>query len=273
MEGRALGTPGNARARAFIVQRFRESGLVPMPAFGDRFEQPLRSGARLPVNVVGLVRGRVVPDRFLVVSAHYDHIGVRGGVVYNGADDNASGTAALFAVARHFTAHPPAHSLIIVAFDGEEAGNLGSQGFVAAPPVPLDALLVDLNADMLARDPRRILFVTGTRLFPAFRPLIEAAARGASVTVRTGHDGVGGEEDWIRDSDQYAFIQAGVPALYLGVEDYAFHHAPTDDADSIMPDFYVGAVEALIGMVGVFDAHGPLLEQVRGETPPRRGGR
>jgi hypothetical protein len=273
MEGRAIGTAGNARARAFISRRFGEVGLLPVQVQGNRFEHPFRRGRQAGVNVVGLVRGRVAPDRFLVISAHYDHIGVRDGRIYNGADDNASGTAALFAVARYFTARPPAHSLLVVAFDGEEAGNLGSRAFVAVPPVPVDALLVDLNADMLARDPQEVLYVTGTRLFPAFRPIIAGVAVSAPLTVRMGHDGPDGE-DWTRDSDQYAFIEAGIPALYVGVEDYAYHHQPTDDFESIMPDFYVRAVESLIQLVAAFDANGPVLEQARlAPAAPRDRGR
>ena len=132
----------------------------------------------------------------------------------------------------------------------------------------VEQLIVDLNADMLARDPHEILYVTGTRLFPTFRPLIERVATSTTVTLRAGHDGPGatGDEDWTRDSDQYSFIEAGIPALYVGVEDYAYHHQPTDDFESIMPDFYVGAVETFLQIVTTFDANGPVLEETRRAT-------
>ena len=81
-------------------------------------------------NVVGRIDGTAAPGRYIVVSAHYDHIGVRNGQVFNGADDNASGTAALFALARHFSANRPRHSLIFAAFDAEESGLRGARHFV-----------------------------------------------------------------------------------------------------------------------------------------------
>src|SRR6188472_3277432 len=94
MEGRLPGTPGGAKARAFIVQRFKEAGIKPI---GTSYERPFTFRAQgnpkdqEGVNIIGVIRGRRVPDKFLVVTAHFDHLGVKGGQVFNGADDNASG--------------------------------------------------------------------------------------------------------------------------------------------------------------------------------------
>ena len=139
MQGRQVGTPGGEKARAFVIERFKASGLVP---FGASFESPFtftagrgaQQAERKGVNVIGRIEGTRSRDRYIVISAHYDHIGVRNGEVANGADDNASGTAALFALAKYFTAHRPANSLIFAAFDGEESGLRGARAFVAAPP-------------------------------------------------------------------------------------------------------------------------------------------
>ena len=87
------------------------------------------------------------------MSAHYDHIGVRNGQVFNGADDNASGTAALFALGKYFSEHRPEHTVIFAAFDAEEAGEWGSKSFVKQPPVPAASIVVNINMDMIARDP------------------------------------------------------------------------------------------------------------------------
>src|SRR5262245_11548702 len=98
MEGRLVGSPGGAKARAYVIERFKAVGLKP---FGASFESPFtfagrgaNSAERQGINVVGYVTGTKQPDKYIVVTAHYDHIGVRNGVVYNGADDNASGAAA-----------------------------------------------------------------------------------------------------------------------------------------------------------------------------------
>jgi Zn-dependent M28 family amino/carboxypeptidase len=257
MQGRQVGTPGGEKARAYVVDRFKAAGLQPV---GDAFTHPFtfktRAGADVQgVNVVGRIDGTRDPRRYVVVSAHYDHIGVRNGVVNNGADDNASGTAALFTLAKYFSTHRPAHSLLFVAFDGEEAGLQGARAFVASPPVDASAIVVDLNMDMIGRDPDDKLFVVGTRLQPQLKPFIDRIAAGAPVKLLTGHEDPTEKEDWTRDSDHYAFMSARIPALYFGVEDFDQHHKPTDDYETMTLDFYVRAVETLIKAVQDFDAH------------------
>src|SRR5207237_1986016 len=123
------------------------------------------------VNVIGYIEGTQTPRHYIVVSAHYDHLGVRDGQVFNGADDNASGTAALFAIGKYFSEHRPANSLIFAAFDAEESGLQGSQAFVKEPPVDRQSLALDLNADMIARD--NTLFIAGTFLQPFLKPEVE----------------------------------------------------------------------------------------------------
>jgi Zn-dependent M28 family amino/carboxypeptidase len=212
--------------------------------------------------VVGHIDGRRQPRRYIVISAHYDHLGVRNGQIFNGADDNASGTAALFAIAKYFTANPPANSLIFAAFDAEESGLRGSQAFVKQPPVDASLLALNLHADMIGRAPDDRLFVVGTALQPFLRPHIEAVAASAPVKLLIGH------EDWTRDSDHYSFIEAKIPALYIGVEDFAHHHEVTDDYETMTHGFYVRAVETLIRIIERFDAN---LDALNG-VPSRPGG-
>ena len=266
MQGRQVDTPGGAKARAFVIDRFKASGIQP---FGEAYTEPFtftagRGGTqteRHGINVVGHIDGTNT-QRFIVVSAHYDHIGARNGVVFNGADDNASGTAALFAVAKYFSAHRPANSLLFVAFDGEESGLRGSEAFVKQPPVDAHAMAIDLNMDMIGRDPNDKLFVVGTYLPPFLKPLIEKLAAEAPVKVLIGHDDPSQKdvEDWTKDSDHYAFITAKIPALYFGVEDFDQHHKSTDDYETITFDFYIRAVETMVDAVKVFDAN---LDSIR----------
>jgi Zn-dependent M28 family amino/carboxypeptidase len=266
MQGRQVDTPGGAKARAFVIDRFKASGIQP---FGEAYTEPFtftagRGGTqteRHGINVVGHIDGTNT-QRFIVVSAHYDHIGARNGVVFNGADDNASGTAALFAVAKYFSAHRPANSLLFVAFDGEESGLRGSEAFVKQPPVDAHAMAIDLNMDMIGRDPNDKLFVVGTYLQPFLKPLIEKLAAEAPVKVLIGHDDPSQKdvEDWTKDSDHYAFITAKIPALYFGVEDFDQHHKSTDDYETITFDFYIRAVETMVDAVKVFDTN---LDSIR----------
>jgi len=266
MEGRRTGTAGSEKARAFIVERFKASGVVP---FGASYEHTFAfrtrgvSGEQRGVNVVGYIDGTLQPRRYIVISAHYDHLGTRNGVVFNGADDNASGTAALFAIAKYFSSHTPRNSFIFAAFDAEELGLLGSQAFVKQPPVDVQSLFLNLNLDMIGREQDRKLFVVGTARQPFLRPTIEAIARNASVRLLMGHENPAEPEDWTADSDHYSFMQAKIPALYFGVEDFKEHHQATDDYESMTVDFYAKAVETLVQVVGQFDANLESIEKAR----------
>jgi hypothetical protein len=259
MEGRLVDSPGGAKARAFVLDRFKASGIQP---FGASYEEPFTfaRGRGTPatihgVNVIGHIDGTSTPKRYIVVSAHYDHVGMRNGRVYNGADDNASGAAALFSVAKYFSTHRPANSIIFAAFDGEESGLQGAYAFVKTPPVEAATIGVDLNMDMIGRDPADKLFVVGIYRQPNLRPLVEAIAEKAPVKLLIGHDTPGEKEDWTNESDHYAFMQAHMPALYFGVEDFDQHHQPTDKFETMSFDFYVRAVETMIKATQYFDAH------------------
>jgi hypothetical protein len=260
MQGRRVDTPGGAKARAYLRQRLKASGVAP---FDATFEEPFaftmgRGGTQTTVhgvNVVGHIDGAKTPGRYIVVSAHYDHLGVENGVVYDGADDNASGAAALCSVAAYISAHRTANSVIFVAFDGEEEGLRGAQAFVKAPPVPAASIGIDLNMDMIGRDPNDKLFVVGIHRQPNLRPFVEHVAAAAPVKLLIGHDTPGEKEDWTDESDHYAFMQAHIAALYFGVEDFDQHHQPTDKFETMTFDFYVRAVETMIQAVKEFDAH------------------
>jgi Zn-dependent M28 family amino/carboxypeptidase len=270
MAGRRTGTDGAAAARAFLVQRFSDVKLQPV---GESFEVPFQrpstgsTGLR-GVNIVGRVAGRTNPDRHVVVSAHYDHIGIKGGQVFNGANDNASGAAALSVIAEYFVRHRPAVSLLFVAFDAEEADLAGSRAFVRSPPVPLASIVANINLDMIGRDASETLWIAGVHRFPVFEPFVMNTAASAPIRIRLGHDDPSGRngEDWTRDSDHYAFIEAGIPALYIGVEDYKFLHSADDDFATMMPEFYAAAVDAIVNVIEGVDAGAEAIARVRSQV-------
>jgi Zn-dependent M28 family amino/carboxypeptidase len=259
MEGRLPGTPGAARARAYILRRFKEARIQPI---GGSYERPFtfqgrgESADRRGVNIVGVVRGTREPDRFIVLTAHYDHLGVRNGETFNGADDNASGVAALLAVSAQLSAARPAHSVVVAALDAEETGLNGSRAFLADPPVSRDAIVMNINLDMVARDANNVLFASGTFHYPFLKAYLKDVAR-PPVVLRLGHDApnVKGEDDWTRDSDHFPFHQAGIPFIYFGVEDEAHHHKPTDDAETVTREFFIGAANTILAAVRACDAN------------------
>lgn len=257
MQGRAPGTPGSQLARIYILERFKTIGLAPI---GEGFEQPFRftrkDGTTITgVNLVARIKGAAPDGKALVVTAHYDHVGVKNGQIYNGADDNASGVAGLLAVAEAFKAKPPRHDVLIVALDAEEGGLRGAKAFVAQPPIPLSAIGLNVNFDMLSKNARGELYAAGAAPQPALKPILEAVAKTAPVKLKLGHDtdADGKENNWTTQSDHGAFAAKGVPWVYFGVEDHPEYHQPTDDFDTIPQPFFKASVETVIQATRAFD--------------------
>ncbi len=270
LEGRRMGTPGNAKARAWIVEQFKKANLSPL---GGSLEIPFtftRNGVESKgVNVVGVCRGTgsktaeaKSSDPLMVISAHYDHLGVREGLTYHGADDNASGVAVVLALARHCQRTPWAHDVVFVAFDAEEQGLQGARAFVAAPPVAKERIALNVNLDMVSRSATNELYLAGTYHRPALKPLLEPVAARSQVKLLFGHDKPkdqsGGVDDWTPQSDHGAFHAAGIPFVYFGVEDHPDYHKPTDTADKIDPVFFSRVAQTILDAVTVLDPAIPL---------------
>jgi len=250
MEGRRAGTPGAARARRYLIGRLAALGVAP---FTDGYEQsfPLARDSSPGVNLIGAIPGSNPRGSYIVLSAHYDHVGVRRGEIYNGADDNASGVAAVLAIAEALKKAPLRHPVIIALFDAEEGGLVGARAFVRSPPVALDRIGMNVNLDMVGHSDPGVLWVAGASYSAKFRPLLDSLAAAAPVVLKLGHDraGVSGEQDWSRSSDHAPFHAAGIPFLYFGVEDHKDYHRATDDPETLTPVFFgraVATVEAVL---------------------------
>ncbi len=219
-----------------------------------------------------MIPGRDQRDAFVLVTAHYDHLGIRGGATYPGADDNASGVSALLAIAAWFASNPPAQSIVFVAFDGEEQGLQGARHFVAKPPIDLRRITAIVNMDMVGRGDKKVLFVAGTHQNPHLKAAVSDAAAGRTLTVTFGHDrpGVQPGDDWTQSSDHGPFHNAGVPFLYFGVEDHADYHKPTDTSDRIPAAFHLEATELVLDTVRRLAAITP---SARPAAPVPQGGR
>jgi Zn-dependent M28 family amino/carboxypeptidase len=256
MEGRLTGTAGSRRAQAYIRERFAQIKVQPIE--GSHEQKFSFTGAKPEVqqnfpdavNLMGLIAGRE-RDRFVLVTAHYDHLGVRDGQTFHGADDNASGVAAMLAVASWFAGHQPAATLLFVAFDAEEQGLQGAKHFVAKPPIDLRRITAVVNLDMIGRGDKNVIFAAGTHHYPHLKAPVAEAAKWRKLSVRFGHDrsDVPGEKDWTHSSDHGPFHDAGVPFLYFGVEDHPDYHEPTDTSDKIPKAFYLEATELALDAV------------------------
>jgi len=205
-------------------------------------------------NVVGLLPGKgELAGEYVVVGAHYDHLG-RGGPgslspnakeIHNGADDNASGAAALIQVAARLAASPPARTVVFIAFSGEELGLLGSAHYVKEPIYPLAGTLAMVNLDMVGRLRNGRLIVYGARSAQEFPALLDSLNWYAGFDLKAQGDGYG-------PSDHSSFYAAKRPVLHLFTDLHEDYHRTTDDWQKVnydglkrVADFSLGLVTAL----------------------------
>ncbi len=231
---------GGRKAAEHLVAAFRGLGLEPL--FDGQYLQAIpdpEAGGTLGRNVGARLRGSdpAVRDEWVVVSAHFDHLGVRNGVTYPGADDNASGVAMMLEVARALVGSPegerPRRSLMFVGFDLEESGLYGSRYFVEHAPVAIDRIALFLTADMIGRSLGgvcdRYVFVMGTEHAPGLRPWIAEASRGRDLTV-----GLLGSDITILDRSDYGPFRARkVPYLFFSTGENPCYHSPRDVPETL----------------------------------------
>ncbi|MDU8884894.1 M28 family peptidase [Yeosuana sp. MJ-SS3] len=249
-EGRRTGTLGAVKTKKYIINSFKSFDVKPL---GKNYEQTfsfLDKGKYYhAVNVLGVIQGTTFPKSYVVISAHYDHEGIKRGVIYNGADDNASGLSALFSLAEYFKNNPPKHSVILAAFDGEELGLKGSKHFVKNSIVPIKDIMINFNLDMISRSADNKLFAVGTSYSKTLEEVILTTKHSKKINLVTGHDNKKDwRNDWTYSSDHASFHKKGIPFLYFGVVDHEDYHKPTDDYENINPEFYIEAVKSIISV-------------------------
>ena len=256
MEGRLAGSQGGARARAWIIRELRAMGVQPLgaqsadPALVSGYEQHVRLAPRsgadtVGANIVARIAGRTPNAPVIVLSAHYDHLGTKNGVVYNGADDDASGCIALLTIAERLQKQGVDHDVVLVFFDAEESNLVGANAFVQNSPIPLARIAIDINLDMVSRQDGGSLWVSGLSHYAFLQSTVAAVIAKSSVKIQLGHDtrNLKPGDDWTNSSDHAAFNKKGIPFLYLGVEDHADYHKPGDDVEKIDPAFYRGVID------------------------------
>jgi len=252
-EGRRTGTEGNKIAREYLVTRFQEVGAQP---FRDSFTHEFTFENRRTeeqvkgINVIAQIDGK--SDSMIVITAHYDHLGIRDSLIFNGADDDASGTAALLALADYFAKDQPNHILIFAAFDAEEMGLQGARAFVE-DSVLLSKVKLNINMDMISNNDSSEIYAAGTYHYPATKPVLESINTG-DLQLLFGHDTPDlGYNDWTNSSDHGPFHAKGVPFVYFGVEDHENYHKASDEFETIPQEFYKASVQLILNAILAFD--------------------
>lgn len=253
MGGRATGSTGSLLAQQYLQTRFAELGLM---SLSENYLQPFTFhegfSERHGVNVLGLRRGCSQPERYIVVTAHYDHLKPRGQKIFNGADDNASGVAGLLYLAAQTQQICPVYSYLFLATDAEEMGLDGAKAFLAKPPVAQEQILLNINLDMISRgESNQRLYLAGKKMLPQ---LTEFAARAQTpLKLTLAHDGrqssLGRRSqppiDWSNASDHAVFRKAGIPFMYFGVDVHPQYHTPQDDWQRIDPQYFFAVLRLI----------------------------
>ncbi|NNE55789.1 MAG: M28 family peptidase, partial [Flavobacteriales bacterium] len=224
--GRGMDAEGGKMAQEYVASNFDSLGLQQFD--GSWFQEfnvihPMKRNKKLHGrNVMGYLNAE--SDQWIIISSHHDHMGIVGDEVFNGADDNASGTAALFALAEYFSKNPLPHNLIFIAFDGEETGLLGSRNFVDNLPISKEKIIANVNMDMIGRNDKSEIYLCGATHYPDLFARFEEADEQVDITVLLGHDGADGKQDWTTASDHGNFHRQGIPFVYIGEEDHEDYH-------------------------------------------------
>ena len=241
LRGRDTPSPGLDSAAAYLVGRFRQYGL--RPGVGDSsYIQRWPIGGRTAPNVVAILPGQgPLANEYVVISAHMDHVGVgrpvRGDSIYNGADDNATGTSTLIEVAEAFASlrERPARSIVFLAVSGEEKGLLGSRWYSDHPTVPLVSIVANLNVDMIGRNSTDTVVVIGKNYSSLGQVVQRVAADNPWLGLAAGDDIWPSERFFFR-SDHFNFARKEIPALFFFAGVHEDYHQPSDEVDLINPD-------------------------------------
>jgi Zn-dependent M28 family amino/carboxypeptidase len=265
--GRAIGTTGEQEAAKYLAQEFEKLGLTPMGTDGFFQEftvsKPSNPHEEAVIGTDGAgVTGRNVvafldkkADKTIVIGAHFDHLGMGGqgslhrgdSAIHNGADDNASGTAALLALAKIFKYETLKSNILFIAFSGEENGLWGSNYFVKNPTVDLKTVNYMINMDMVGRlNPEKSLAVHGVGTSPSF-PSVLDPINADSLKLVPSESGVG-------PSDHTSFYLQDLPVLHFFTGQHADYHKPSDDADKINYEGLVQVVRYISRLIAGLDA-------------------
>jgi len=273
--GRGFGTPQGQAAAHYIARQFREAGIEPLNGqYFHPFNHRLGILNIEGVNVAGVIPGSdpVLKEEYIVLGAHYDHLGwdIREGdtVVYNGADDNASGTASIIEIGRNLARNRDSlgRSIVIVAFDGEESGLIGSTHFIQDSIIPPGRIKLMFSLDMVGMyGEHGGLDLHGVKLLNDYEWLIDELAGRHHVEIKKANGRT------VQRTDTAPFGNRRIPAVHVFTGTESPYHQPEDVADSLdfdgmalIADYLSDANLQLSTVENLSDLPGPSEEQIAG---------
>lgn len=253
MGGRETGSEGQKKAGAYLIKQYQSDG-IPYPKGAENFYQKVpaaymnaKYGENLPdsENIWAFIEGTEKPDEIIVVSAHYDHIGIKDGKVYNGADDDGSGTVALLEIAQAFQkakneGHGPKRSILILHVTGEEHGLHGSRYYSENPLFPIANTVADVNIDMIGRrdnlhKDNNYVYVIGSDYLSTdlYNICEESNKKFINMELDYKYNSRKDPNRFYYRSDHYNFAKHGIPSVFLFNGTHADYHKDTDEVDKI----------------------------------------
>ncbi|NCO63236.1 MAG: M28 family peptidase [Flavobacteriales bacterium] len=250
-KGRFTGEMGQKMA-ANLIKTYYQNQQISSPFGNDNYfqiipESFLPKDTKASENIVAFIKGEENPDEILIISAHYDHLGVtKGGEIYEGADDNASGTSAVLEIAQAFKladndGFRPKRSILFLNLTAEEIGKQGSEYYTLHPIFPLENTIADLNIDMIGRfdeihkNNKDYLYLIGSdRLSNELHYLSEKVNTTFSkLTLDYRYNAENDSNRYYERSDHYNFAIHGIPVIFYFNGEHADYHKPTDTSDKI----------------------------------------
>ncbi len=252
MQGRMTGTQGQKLAAEYLRNFYMDQGITSpiepnnyyqnIPAeYFSRMKEPAPSE-----NVVAFIKGSEKPDEVIVLSAHYDHVGVENGEVFNGADDDGSGTVSMLEMAEAFqqavkNGQGPKRSILFLHVTGEEIGLYGSRYYTENPLFPLENTVANLNTDMIGRidpdkkdNPNYIYLIGSDKLSQGLHDLSEqVAAQYSDLELDYTYNDENDPNRFYYRSDHYNFAKNNVPIIFYFNGTHEDYHQPTDTPDKI----------------------------------------
>ena len=277
--GRKFSSTASEKSQSYLQSTLQSLKVAKFKgAYRHTFEQTGFFNDKSGANIIGYIPGTTYPNQFIVLTAHYDHLGTKHTKVFNGADDNASGTAALLHYGKLINNRPLKHSVILLFTDGEEINLLGAKAFINQQEKLLAQIKLNINLDMIAgsssstklrfisRDLSKIL--TDEKLFEL--EALQANLKESSNTRLTAgfrnRRGVGSSvnrTNWRMASDHGAFSKAGIPFIYFGVGAHKNYHSEHDTFENINQALFIASVDVIYQQLLFLDsAISPALNTV-----------
>lgn len=255
MEGRNTGSPGQKKAVNYLRDQYKKMGVPGGGQYGDYFQiVPGKAFGKPELsseNVLAFIKGREFPDEVLVISAHLDHVGMKDDKVYNGADDDGSGTIALLEIAEAFKqavndGYGPRRSILFLHVTGEEIGLKGSKYYADNPIYPMENTIANLNIDMIGRidaahedNPDYVYLIGSDMLSQELHDMSEDANKSSmNMNLDYKYNGKSDPNRFYYRSDHYNFAKNDVPVIFYFNGTHEDYHKPTDTPDKIEYELY-----------------------------------